>query len=316
MEKVESYLSIFRRNLLVGNRDQLVLEMREQIMAQINEDESNVDEVLEKYGSPIKLALTYQHSSKTLIGQEYYTSFIAAQKRTIKITNIVYLIAYLTLVTVEIITFKGNLLFFDVAFTFMSGLITVNIIAILVVLAIFAFIERYGFDEANQNNWRVTNLSKLAANNNVSITEIIFTIVIYVIIFQLMMQLFAGITFNNQHLMVFNPAARSAFIISYIVSGGEEIIALLKMKRRPVILFAQIILNGIVVLLSYIILINLQLVDIRLNGVQLMPDNNLNISLFFIVLLIVSIRVIILLCYLIANVFNASIKKDNPNQIN
>lgn len=107
MNLLEVYIQEVTRRLGEKNREDIALELRSTIEDMLPDDygEEDVKKVLEKLGSPVKLASGYRDQPMYLIGPRYFDVYVTLLKMILPIATVISLIS---VITVYFIDYNGH----------------------------------------------------------------------------------------------------------------------------------------------------------------------------------------------------------------
>lgn len=106
MNTINDYLNKVERHLLLPSKKEILNEIRNNIIDQLNDDYSddNVEEVLNSFGDPIKLAISYYPVKRHLIGPAIFDRYIYTLVELTKITlliGVTYILLAISKLVVE-----------------------------------------------------------------------------------------------------------------------------------------------------------------------------------------------------------------------
>ncbi|MBD8070650.1 HAAS signaling domain-containing protein [Bacillus sp. PS06] len=161
MKLIEIYIHEVTRRLPEKNRDDIALELESTIEDMLPEDytETDVKSVLEKLGSPVKLASSYRDRPMHLIGPRYFDVYVSLLKMIVPIAAVVTFIA---MIGEYFIGYQGEEALINVILDIVGfgiwRIIDVSIQTFFWFTLVFAIIERV--DKRTDDQPLTTSLSK------------------------------------------------------------------------------------------------------------------------------------------------------------
>ncbi|MGG3452629.1 HAAS signaling domain-containing protein [Paenibacillus rhizolycopersici] len=146
-ELIELYIYEVTRRLPEQSRGDIALELRSTIEDMLPEDygEAEVKEALSQLGDPAALAAQYRDQPAYLIGPRYFDSYVQVMKMVIPIAVV---IALLSLIANQIITYSGEVAPVDAAATLLSKAIQtvlgIGVQTVFWITLVFVILERTG----------------------------------------------------------------------------------------------------------------------------------------------------------------------------
>ena len=184
IELVERYLSVMADYLPKREREEVVNEMRANIMDMLpdNPTEDDVRTVLEKLGDPVSLANEYLKDKKYMIGLSVYNSYFSVLKLVIGITAIVF--AFLSLMGIllgqpesagGISAEKAVDFSVDMIIDIFSSAIQGALIAFVWVTAVFIILDRTGVNRTSpfrKKSWTIDKLPQPSSDEKGRISRV------------------------------------------------------------------------------------------------------------------------------------------------
>ncbi|MGP0584460.1 HAAS signaling domain-containing protein [Paenibacillus timonensis] len=146
-ELIELYIYEVTRRLPEQSRGDIALELRSTIEDMLPEDygEAEVKEALSQLGDPAALAAQYRDQPAYLIGPRYFDSYVQVMKMVIPIAVV---IALLSLIANQIITYSGEVAPVDAAASLLSkaieAVLGIGIQTVFWITLVFVILERTG----------------------------------------------------------------------------------------------------------------------------------------------------------------------------
>ncbi len=184
IELVERYLSVMADHLPKREREDVVNEMRANIMDMLpdNSTEDDVRVILEKLGDPVSLANEYLKDKKHMIGLSVYNSYFSILKMVIGICAIVF--AFLSLMGIllgqpdsgsgmsggDAVRFSVDMIVEIFSAAFQGALI-----AFVWVTVIFLVMDRVGVNRTNpfgKKSWTIDKLPQPSADEKGRISRV------------------------------------------------------------------------------------------------------------------------------------------------
>lgn len=251
MNLLEVYIQEVTRRLGEKNREDIALELRSTIEDMLPDDygEEDVKKVLEKLGSPVKLASGYRDQPMYLIGPRYFDVYVTLLKMILPIATVISLIS---VITVYFIDYNGQGAdikdVMDIIGIGIWRMIEVGIQTFFWFTLVFAIIERTDKEKDNQpltasfEKWTPDDLkniayipkkkaiSKLEVFGNLMWTAVWATLYFYAY------QLVGVYEADGSRLEYVQPAFNHEVLLRYwpivvIVIGIEIVLALYKLIK-------------------------------------------------------------------------------------
>lgn len=279
-EMIERYIYDVVKRVPQDSREEIRMELQSLIDDMCEQEDSSVEEVLQKLGEPAKFARRYRDEGSYLIGPDYYDDYVWI----VKIALFGIVISALVSAIVNGIMNSGDVIYFFVEFfeEFFSTLINGSFSVIGTLTIIFAVMERKKakFDIKPEKNWSVKDLSKNVATVNSwtpsllpavpdkravisrgdSVFSIIFTIV-FIVLLIFAPQVFGAFHYEDGKLIpiasIFNMDEWNRivplFVFSLFVGMVNYIVRLIIGYHCKTVMYSTIITNVVQVAIAVVL---------------------------------------------------------------
>lgn len=180
---VEKYLVVVKRNLFLSGKDEIIDDLRDNILEQLDGDysENNVKKVLEQLGNPALLAIKYSNSDNYLIGPRIYDLYLYIMKISLQVSTLVFVIFRIVIAIIDSMSSNINIVSFVLATvgTYIGTILNVFIWVTIV----FVVLERVlKFEKVNETlmsvtKWDIEKLDVVQMDKGLKKSNIIATII-------------------------------------------------------------------------------------------------------------------------------------------
>lgn len=270
---VNKYLTVVRRNLFMGDKEEIITDLRDNILEQLNGDysEENIKTVLEGLGDPARLAIKYHTSNKYLIGPDIYDSYLYATKISLQIGTIVYIILLITTGAIDVYMNTFNVLSY--IGQFIGNYIFMIFQIFLWTTLTFAVLEKTlsskKINEALNEYlvWDISKLNSVHTEKQIKKSDAIATIVMTAIMYFAFISLRNfSIEINENTYYILNQSILSETIIlfgiSSLLSILVQVLLLIKGVWTKSLVVFDLIVQLIGIYISYYLIVDLKLFNI------------------------------------------------------
>lgn len=267
---VEKYLLVVRRNLLIKDKDDIINNLYDEILYTLNDDYSDehVKEVLETLGNPSLLAMKYQSTDKYLIGPQLYDLYLYANKISLQISSIIFVI--FTIVISALDVYKDTFVLSAFISSTIVGYIWLFGQVILWVTIIFAICQKTLTADQTQEyiqqlaKWDITRLNTVEPENQIKKADLIGSLILIPIMFLLLFNFrHYNFTINNESYYVLNqsilPQIFILFGISNLFSFGVQVLLLIKGRWNTSLVVLDLCSQLLGIAISYYLIFSLKM---------------------------------------------------------
>lgn len=287
---VEKYLTVVKKNLLMKEKDDIINDLRDNILEQLDGDYSldNVKIVLEDFGNPALLATKYYDTKNYLIGPKIYNIYLYVMKLCVQYGSIIFLITILSVGGVNLFLKDFNILGF-IGSSISSYIGMLFQIFVWTTLT-FAVLERTlsikDVDSVLQKslNWNISKLNNVKLETDIKKSNVIATIIMIPIVF-IFVVYFRDFTIevNGISYYVLNQNIMTTAITLFgICELLDMIIQILLLKQgtwtKKLILF-DLFFQLVNIAITYYLIVELKLINLLEMGIFKQYSDNIYLGI-------------------------------------